>query len=124
MAKISTNKYFGQIIRVIDGDTFEALINLGFDVTQKFCVRLEGIDTPEKDTLKGKQAEQYVRELIEGKSVIFIDSGSEKYGRALARIELNDGTDLTRFLIDKKVGIEYDGKRKKFVSALSIIKEN
>jgi endonuclease YncB( thermonuclease family) len=124
MAKISGNKYFGQITRVIDGDTFEAFINLGFGITQRFCVRLEGIDTPEKSTIEGKQAKQYVKDLIEGKTVLFKDAGSEKYGRSLAKIEMSDGTDLTQFLLEKQIGIEYSGKRKKFVSALSIIKEN
>lgn len=54
------NKYFGQVLRVIDGDTFEVLIDLGFGVSQKFSVRLDGIDTPEKNTVKGKQALEYL----------------------------------------------------------------
>lgn len=120
---VKTNKYFGQIIRVIDGDTFEVLIELGFGVTQKFHVRLDGIDTPEKSTTEGQKAKEYVRELIEGKAVILTDSGAEKYGRARAKIELMDGTDLTQFLISKNIGIEYHGgkKKKSFVSILSVV---
>jgi len=120
----TSNKYFGQILRVIDGDTFEALIELGFGVSQKFHVRLDGIDTPEMSTNEGKIAKEYVRELIEGKTVILTDSGPEKYGRARANIKLMDGTDLTSFLIEKKVGIEYHGKKKTFVSILSVVEEN
>lgn len=120
---MKTNKYFGQIIRVIDGDTFEVLIELGFSVTQKFHVRLDGIDAPEKSTTEGQKAKEYVRELIEGKAVILTDSGAEKYGRARAKIELMDGTDLTQFLISKNIGIEYHGgkKKKSFVSILSVV---
>lgn len=118
------NKYYGQILRVIDGDTFEALIELGFSVTQKFCVRLNGIDTPEKNTEKGKQAREFVKNLIENKTVIFQDEGSEKYGRALANVMLLDGTDLTNFLIEKNIGIEYHGEKKKFLASLSLLAEN
>ena len=121
MAKNRKNKYYGQIIRVIDGDTFEAIIELGFGVVQKFCIRLNGIDTPQKNTDKGRKAKEFVRQLIETKQVIITDAGSEKYGRALASIQLMDGTDLTKFLLDKQIGIEYDGKRKRFVSSLSIV---
>jgi micrococcal nuclease len=115
------NKYYGQVVRVIDGDTFEILVELGFKVTQKFTVRLDGIDTPEKNTEEGKSAKEYVKNLIEGKSVILTDAGSEKYGRARAKVSLMDGTDLTNFLIEHNIGIEYHGERKKkFVSILSI----
>jgi micrococcal nuclease len=121
MAKNRKNKYYGQIIRVIDGDTFEAMIELGFGVVQKFCIRLNGIDAPEKNTDKGRKAKEFVRQLIENKQVIVTDVGTEKYGRALASVQLMDGTDLTKFLLDKQIGIEYDGRRKRFVSSLSIV---
>ena len=122
MARKSTNKYFGQVLRVIDGDTFEVLVELGFGVSQKFNVRLDGIDTPETSTTKGIRAKEYVRDLIEGKSVILKDAWAEKYGRARAKVELMDGTDLTQFLIEKNIGIEYHGgKKQKFLSILSVI---
>jgi endonuclease YncB( thermonuclease family) len=121
MAKNRKNKYYGQIIRVIDGDTFEAMIELGFGVVQKFCIRLNGIDAPEKNTDKGRKAKEFVRQLIENKQVIVTDVGTEKYGRSLASVQLMDGTDLTKFLLDKQIGIEYDGRRKRFVSSLSIV---
>lgn len=122
MTRKFTNKYFGQVLRVIDGDTFEILVELGFGVTQKFHVRLDGIDTPEISTIQGRKAKEYVSDLIEGKAVILKDAGAEKYGRARAKIELMDGTDLTQFLIEKNIGIEYKGgKKKKFLSILSVV---
>jgi endonuclease YncB( thermonuclease family) len=110
------NKYFGQVLRVIDGDTFEVLIDLGFGVSQKFSVRLDGIDTPETTTSKGKQAKEFVKDLIEGKTVILTDCGNEKYGRARASIQLSDGKDLTQLLIEREVGKEYHGGKKQFFS--------
>lgn len=117
----SENHYQGLVTRVLDGDTFEALIDLGFGVTQKFKIRLDGIDTPELTTTKGKMAKEFVRNLIENKYVIVKDEGSEKYGRARASIELPDGKDLTEFLIENKIGTEYHGEKKKTFAALSIV---
>jgi len=117
----SDNKYHGQVTRVIDGDTFEVLIELGFGVTQKFSVRLDGIDTPEINTQKGRIAREYVKDLIENKSVIVTDEGSEKYGRARASIELPNGKDLAEFLIENNIGIEYHGEKKKSFAALTMI---
>lgn len=112
----SENKYFGQVLRVLDGDTFEILIELGFGVSQKFSVRLDGIDTPETSTDKGKQAKEFVRTLIEGKTVVLTDCGHEKYGRARASIQLPTGEDLTELLLEKHVGKEYHGGKKQFFS--------
>jgi endonuclease YncB( thermonuclease family) len=118
---VNENKYFGKVLKVHDGDTFEILIELGFGVEQMFKVRLDGIDTPELSTTKGKQAAEYVRQLIEGKEVILMDSGPEKYGRARASIQLSDGRDLTETLIENKIGYSYHGEKKKGFVSLSII---
>jgi endonuclease YncB( thermonuclease family) len=115
------NKYHGQVLRVIDGDTFEILVDLGFGVSQKFQVRLDGIDTPEVNTSKGKMAREYVRNLIENKMVVIHDEGNEKYGRARASITLPDGQDLAEFLIENKIGIEYHGEKKRCFAALTMI---
>lgn len=121
MAK-NENKYFGKVTKVLDGDTFEALIDLGFGIKQEFHVRLDGIDTPELTTEKGQKAKQFVIDLIENKTVIFRDSGPEKFGRARARIELANGNDLTEYLIKNKIGYEYHGgKKQKTVASLSLI---
>jgi micrococcal nuclease len=108
------NKYYGRVTAVLDGDTFEVMIELGFGVKQEFHVRLDGIDTPEKNTEAGKKAKQLVSDLILNKEVILQDKGAEKYGRARASIELMDGTDLTKYLIEHKIGKEYHGGKKQF----------
>lgn len=110
--KSQHNIYRGTVITIIDGDTYEVLITLGFGVIQKFHVRLDGIDTPEKNTEKGLIAKEYVRGLIEGKTLLLTESGPEKYGRARASITLPDGRDLTTFLIEQNIGIEYHGEAK------------
>lgn len=111
MAK-NENKYLGHVTRVLDGDTFEAMIDLGFNVRQEFRIRLDGIDTPELTTQKGQKALAYVKDLIQDKTVILRDSGPEKYGRARATVEMMDGSDLTTLLLEKNIGYEYHGGKK------------
>jgi len=117
---VNTNKYHGQVLRVMDGDTFEVMIELGFGVTQKFVVRLDGIDTPELSTSKGRTVKELVRNLIENKNVILTDEGAEKYGRARASIEMPDGKDLTQYLIENNAGYEYHGGKKKSFVAMTM----
>lgn len=114
--KTKNNSYYAHVLNVIDGDTFECLVDLGFNVVQKFKVRLDGIDTPEKDTKKGVAAKAYVEDLINNKDIILKDHGCEKYGRALASVELLDGRDLTSLLIEQGIGKEYHGEKKMFFS--------
>jgi micrococcal nuclease len=121
MKKTRKNQYYGTVISVVDGDTFDIMIDLGFEVLQKFRVRLDGIDTPEKNTEEGKAAKQFVKDLIENKYVLVTDVGNEKYGRARAKINLETGEDLTEYLIERNIGIEYHGGKKQIVSSLSII---
>ncbi len=113
------NIYEGHVLRVVDGDTFDALVDLGFGVSQKFRVRVEGVDTPEMNTRAGKKAKVAVEELINGKMVYLSEAGSDKYGRALARVELITGEDLTEYLIEHKLGKEYKGGKK--LCSLSIL---
>jgi micrococcal nuclease len=118
--KTKGNSYYAHVLKVIDGDTFECLVDLGFNVVQKFKVRLDGIDTPEKDTKKGISAKAFVENLIQDKDIVLKDAGTEKYGRALASVELMDGKDLTTLLIEQGIGREYHGEKKPLIFSLSI----
>lgn len=86
--------YKAQVIKVVDGDTIDAIVDLGFDVKVEMRFRLTGIDTPEirtKDIAEknaGLAAKAKVEQLIGGKQItIKTDKdSSEKYGRYLATI--------------------------------------
>lgn len=109
------NIYNGHVIRVIDGDTFDALVELGFGVTQKFRIRLYGINTPENNTNEGDKASFIVKKLIENKSVKLIEAkNKDKFGRALAKVKMENGQDLTDYLIKEGLGVEYHGGCKNF----------
>ncbi len=94
-------------IRVVDGDTIEATIDLGFrNRIHKQPIRLLGVDAPEvksKDPgerARAKQCTERVEELIAGAStVILVSKKLDKYGRALGNVLLNGTEDLALALL-------------------------
>jgi micrococcal nuclease len=93
-------EYFVKEVKnVVDGDTIDVVIDLGFDILFASRVRLAGIDTPESRTtdkaekVLGLEAKEYLKkQLKDAKSVIIktekMDS-SEKYGRILGWVYIN-----------------------------------
>jgi micrococcal nuclease len=96
--------YVKKVTKVVDGDTIDVEIDLGFDISFSSRVRLAGIDTPESRTADkmekalGLEAKAYLKKEIESaKSVVIktekMDS-SEKYGRILGWVFL-DGSSVS-----------------------------
>ena len=94
--------YVRKVENVVDGDTIDVLIDLGFDILFQSRVRLAGIDTPEsrtkdlKEKALGLESKEYLKKhLKDAKSVIIktekMDS-SEKYGRILGWVYVNGDT--------------------------------
>lgn len=94
--------YVKKVENVVDGDTIDVLIDLGFDILFASRVRLAGIDTPESRTKDlaekalGIEAKEYLKKsLKDSKSVVIktekMDS-SEKYGRILGWVYINGDT--------------------------------
>ena len=88
-----------RVIKIVDGDTIDVIIDLGFDILFASRVRLAGIDTPESRTTDkvekalGLEAKEYLKKnLKDAKSVVIrtekMDS-SEKYGRILGWVYIN-----------------------------------
>jgi micrococcal nuclease len=82
-----------QVLRVVDGDTIDVDIDLGFDISFTSRVRLAGIDTPEsrttdkKEKVLGLEVKQRLKDLLSKSSKIVIRTekpdSTEKYGRIL-----------------------------------------
>ena len=94
--------YVRKVEGVVDGDTIDVLIDLGFDILFASRVRLAGIDTPESRTKDlaekalGLEAKEYLKKALkDAKSVVIktekMDS-SEKYGRILGWVYINGDT--------------------------------
>jgi len=79
--------YYAEIERVVDGDTIIAQVDLGFGVTTRQYLRLRGIDSPELDTARGKEAKRFVESELKSVPYVIITSiKSDKYDRYLADI--------------------------------------
>jgi micrococcal nuclease len=93
-------EYFVKEVKnVVDGDTIDVVIDLGFDILFASRVRLAGIDTPESRTTDkaekalGIEAKEYLKkQLKDAKSVVIRTekmNSSEKYGRILGWVYVN-----------------------------------
>lgn len=81
--------YVGEVVRVIDGDTIDATIGLGMDVTIVKRLRLAGINAPEMSNApKGQEAKQFLESLITDQKITIKTAGddTDAYGRTLATI--------------------------------------
>jgi endonuclease YncB( thermonuclease family) len=80
--------------RVIDGDTIEATVDLGFRATFREHFRLARINTPEMNTTEGKAAKVFLETLLSGADSIGVQSAkTEKYGRWLGEFCVYRGHD-------------------------------
>jgi len=100
-------EYNALVTRVVDGDTFDATVDLGFGVFKKHRFRLKDVDTPETwrpkteaENEHGLKATAYVIGLIENQSVILSSVKSAVYSRYEAYVTLKDGSDLGTLLIE------------------------
>lgn len=115
--------YQAELERVVDGDTVDVTLDLGFDVKlHKQRVRLHGIDTPESRTRNlaekklGLAAKERLKELCVGRFKVK-SLGKGKYGRVLGIPYTEDGQDICQLLIDEGHAVQYYGGKKKKVWA-------
>ena len=113
--------------KVLDGDTIDVTIDLGFDLYKKERVRVAGVDTPEKRTRNleekalGLDATAWIKNKLEGAvdgddDLIIrteLDGGVGKYGRLLGWLYIGDATvSLNERMIDEGYAWAYDGGTK------------
>ena len=117
-----------KINRVVDGDTIDVTIDLGFDLMKKERVRIAGVDTPEKRTRDleekalGIDATNWMKEKLEGAIKgddeltirTELKGGVGKYGRLLGWLYVGDvDVSLNEQMITEGYAWEYDGGTKK-----------
>ena len=126
--KMEKYNYRAKLVKVIDGDTIDALIDVGFDIWFKKRIRFKGVDTWESRTrnleekalgLKAKARTKELLEKVSSKSGYFrIKSyGLGKYGRVLADVFIMDKDgkqwNVNETLISEGHAYVYDGGKKK-----------
>lgn len=114
-------------LKVVDGDTIDAEIDLGFDIKVKKRIRFMGINAPESRTkdleekAKGLAAKDRVKALLDGcKNITLKSHGVGKFGRCLGELHLDiiDGQEkltlvsLNELLINEGHATKYDGGKR------------
>lgn len=90
-------EYTAYVDRVIDGDTYDVTIDLGFDIAVKQRVRINAVDCPETwhpeseaEREHGLEATAAVKKLIEGKKVKIVTYKTDKWGRYICDVYIGD----------------------------------
>ena len=113
-------EYRATIRRVVDGDTVDITLDLGFDILYNNRIRLLGIDTPESRTRDldekklGLAAKERIRELCPVGSTVTVKTtkdGRGKFGRILGEIYVGD-VNVNKLLIEEGHAVEYFGGKK------------
>ena len=98
--------YKAYVNKVIDGDTFDVTIDLGFRITTFQRLRLVSVDTPEirgSERPEGLKVKEYVKGLIEGKELSIETFKIGKFGRYVAEVYLEEGEGLSEHLLEKNM---------------------
>lgn len=112
-----------KLLSVIDGDTIDVDIDLGFDISLMKRVRMAGIDTPESRTSDkfektlGLEAKEYLKKHIKDATTIVIKTelpdSSEKYGRILGWVYIDNQTkSINEMMIEDGYAWGYMGETK------------
>jgi micrococcal nuclease len=110
--------------KVVDGDTIDADIDLGFDISLTKRIRLAGIDTPESRTTDayekklGLEVKDWLKHRLEFAKDILIKTelpdSTEKYGRIIGHLFINgEEISINNQMVNEGYAWEYDGGTKK-----------
>ena len=130
------------VLKVVDGDTIDAAIDLGFDISLTKRIRLAGVDTPEsrttdaKEKALGLEVKEWLKKKLEGQTDVIVKTelpdSTEKYGRILGHLFIGDKDvsavnkkkSINQMMIDEGYAWEYDGGTKKKDFNLLLEKRN
>ena len=113
-------EYRCTVTRIVDGDTVDAEIDLGFDIVYKSRIRLFGVDTPESRTrdldekARGKLASAFLKDKINNAEFVKVQTKLDKkgkFGRVLG-VMVADDLDLNQEMIRKNLAVAYYGQSK------------
>ncbi len=123
-------EYSCTVDRVVDGDTIDVVLDLGFDIMFKSRVRLYGIDTPESRTrnkdekVRGKMAGAFLKDAVDNGTQVVIQTKLKdsrgKYGRVLGNV-IVDGLNINETMVKNYLAVAYFGQSKDDVEAEHLI---
>ncbi len=117
--------YICEIVKVVDGDTIDCAVSLGFDVSVRQRIRLYGVDAPESRTRDleqkkyGKASKKFVKEFLDSDYILLKTREKGKYGRYLGDFCVGDKW-LCDELIKAHHAVPYYGQNKADIAAAHI----
>ena len=123
-------EYACKVERVVDGDTVDVVLDLGFDILYKCRVRLYGIDTPESRTrnkdekVRGKMAGSFLKDAVDKGTQVVIQTKLKdsrgKYGRVLGNV-IVDGLNINETMVKNYLAVAYFGQSKDDIEAEHLV---
>ena len=127
-------EYNCKVKRVVDGDTMDVILDLGFDIHHAVRVRMAGIDTPESRTrdkdekARGKLSKAFLKESIKGKKIVLktkIKDSKGKFGRVIAEVwaEFEKGSlrNINELMIKECYAVKYNAENKALVKEAHLV---
>ena len=127
-------EYKCKVKRVVDGDTMDVILDLGFSVHHAVRVRMAGIDTPESRTrdkdekARGKLSKAFLKESIKGKKIVLktkIKDAKGKFGRVIAEVwaEFEEGSlrNINELMIKECYAVKYNAENKALVEEAHLV---
>lgn len=118
-AEILPGPFAADVVRVVDGDTLDVSARVWLGQTVQVRVRLDGVDTPELrgrcagERARAEQALNWLADQVAGRSIALRQVRFGKYaGRIVARVELDDGQDLSVMLLQAGLARPYRGGKR------------
>jgi len=94
--------YAAELERVVDGDTLEVRIDLGFWVWKSEKIRLRGVDSPELGTREGHAAKKFVEGMLEGIEMVVVKTyRTDKYARFVGDVFFDPSLDKKEIIFEK-----------------------
>lgn len=107
MPPLTCTEVQARVTRVVDGDTFDATVSLGYDVMVTGRFRVLGVDTPERNQPGYTEAKVAVEQLLTGQPIGITACRKDSFGRWLADVKVPGAGDLRQWLLDRKLGIPF-----------------
>jgi micrococcal nuclease len=110
-------EYKAEVYNVVDGDTVDVIVDLGFKIYTKQRIRLAGIDTPERGQPGYAEATARLKELVLGKTFHLVTTKQSKWGYFLGELlDLSDmlewNVSINKILLSEGLAKPYSGGTK------------
>jgi endonuclease YncB( thermonuclease family) len=100
--------YNATLDKIIDGDTIDVIIDLGFSIFSKQRIRLARINAPEMKTEEGQKSKAFLVSILNPLSAITVSTnGKDKYGRYIAEVMFNNSLNLSDAMVSSNQAVPH-----------------